>query len=134
LNRISREKLLAECNRVMQDYEDAEEAQRREREAAANQPDGDGFVTVTSNSVGLEGGKRELEKDQIAGADGKRRRNAQKRNRNKKESIGASELQDFYRFQRKETRKRTLQDLRQQFEEDLKRVQKMKEERQYKPF
>lgn len=133
LRRISREKLLAECNQVMQEYEDAEETQRQAREDAANEPDEDGFMTVTSKSVGLEGGKRELEKDQGAGA-GKRRRNAKERNRKKKESIGATELEDFYRFQRKETRKRTLQDLRLQFEEDLKKVKKMKDDRQYKPF
>ena len=133
LHRISRDKLLAECNRVMQDYEDAEQAQQLAREAAANEPDEDGFVTVTSTSVGLEGGKRDLEKDG-GGPGGKRRRNANKRSRKKKEGIGATELEDFYRFQRKETRKRTLQDLRLQFEEDLKKVKKMKEDRQYKPF
>lgn len=129
--RLDRNDLLAKCNEVMEEYEDSEEAQREAREAAANQPDEDGFVTVTSKSVGVESGKQLLEKE--PGASGKRRR-SQKRNRKKKESVGATELQDFYRFQRKETRKRTLQDLRLQFEEDLKKVKKMKEEQQYKPF
>jgi len=129
--RLDREVLLEKCNEVMEDYEDSEEAQRLAREAAANQPDEDGFVTVVASSKGVDGGKQQLEKDQ--GAPGKRRRN-QKRNRKKKDSIGATELQDFYRFQRKETRKRTLQDLRLQFEEDLKKVKKMKDEQQYKPF
>ena len=129
---LSRENLLEQCNEVMQEYEEAEEAQRLAREAAANEPDEDGFITVTSKSVGVEGGKNELEKDK--GAAGKRRRSANKRNRKKKDSVGATELQDFYRFQRKETRKRTLQDLRKQFEEDLKKVKKMKDNHEYKPF
>jgi ribosomal RNA-processing protein 7 len=122
-----RQKLLDKCNEIMQDYEDAEEAQRLDREAAANQPDEDGFISVTSKSIGLEESKEKLEKDKTG-------RRHQKRNRKKKESTGATELQDFYRFQRKETRKRTLQDLRKQFEEDLKKVKKMKEERKYAPF
>ena len=69
-------------------------------------------------------------------ADGKKVRRVKKTilRKKKKESTGASELQDFYRFQRKETRKRNVQDLREKFEEDLKKVKKMKEERQYKPF
>ena len=127
-DRCQRQRLLDKCNEIMQQYEDAEEAQRREREAASNQPDEDGFIQVTSKSVGLDESKQKLEKDNKKG-----RRN-QKRNRKKKETTGASELQDFYRFQRKETRKRTLQDLRKQFEEDLKKVKKMKEENRFQPF
>lgn len=129
---LSRDKLLEHCNIVMQAYEDAEEEQRLARKASADQPDEDGFITVTSKSVGVEAGKDVLEKDK--GATEKRRRDANKRNRKKKESVGASELEDFYRFQRKETRKRTLQELRKQFEEDLNKVKKMKENHEYKPF
>ncbi|CAB9515881.1 Inherit from NOG: ribosomal RNA processing 7 homolog A (Saccharomyces cerevisiae) [Seminavis robusta] len=129
--RLDRAKLLAKCNEVMQEYEDKEEEQRLSREEAANQPDDDGFITVTSKSVGVESGKHQLEKDKGAPPSGRRQH---KRNRKKKQGIGATELQDFYRFQRKETRKRTLQDLRLQFEEDLKKVKKMKDEKQYKPF
>jgi len=134
LSRISRDKLLEECNLVMQEYEEAEIEQRLAREAAENEPDEDGFITVTSNSVGVEGGKNELEKSQGQSTAALRRKNGQKRNRKKKDVNGASELQDFYRFQRKETRKRTLQDLRKQFEQDLERVKKMKEDQKYKPF
>ena len=131
LNAISdRKALLDECNTVMQNYEDAEEAQRLEREGAANQPDDDGFVTVSySNAVGSQ---VELE-ESAAGATPSRRK-GNKRSRKKKEGVGSKELEDFYRFQRRENKKRTLEDLRAQFEEDLRRVKRMKEDRHYKPF
>ena len=52
----------------------------------------------------------------------------------KKKFSGADELHDFYRFQRRDNRKRNLEDLRKQFEEDLRRVKRMKQEKQYRPF
>jgi ribosomal RNA-processing protein 7 len=129
---VSRAELLEECNVVMQDYEDAEEAKRREQEVAKSQPDGDGFVTVSySNAVGS---KTQLEES--ATATTPNRRNGNKRSRKRKEQISAGnqELQDFYRFQRRDNRKRSLADLRTQFEEDLQKVKRMKEERHYRPF
>ena len=125
---LSREKLLEECNAVMQTYEDAEEASRRAKEAAKTQTDEDGFITVTY-STAVES-KSDLEESTI----GTSRRRGNKRSRKRKQSTGASELQDFYRFQRKENRKRSLEDLRKQFDEDLKKVKRLKDERQYRPF
>jgi ribosomal RNA-processing protein 7 len=122
----SRESLLGECNAVMEQFEDSEEADRRQREASKNQPDEDGFVTVSHASQSV-GSKRELE-------EGGGRKKGTKRVRKKKKASGASELPDFYRFQMKESRKQSLQDLRKRFEQDLAKVQKMKEERQYRPF
>jgi ribosomal RNA-processing protein 7 len=43
----SRPALLEECNRVMREFEQDEEDQRLAREAASNEPDEDGFVTVS---------------------------------------------------------------------------------------
>lgn len=122
---VSRESLLEECNAVMEQFEDSEEADRRQREASKNQPDEDGFVTVSHASQSV-GSKRELEEGG--------RKKGTKRIRKKKKVSGASELPDFYRFQMKESRKQSLQDLRKRFEQDLAKVQKMKEERQYRPF
>ena len=121
---VPREQLLEECNQIMEDYEEAEERERLAREAAANEPDEDGFVTVRHTTTP----KHELEGEPTGGRKKKQRR------RNKKESIGASELSDFYRFQTKEKRKQSLQELRQRFEEDLAKVKKMKEEKLYRPF
>ena len=122
---------MEECNRVMTEYEEAEEAKRRAQEAAKAQPDDDGFVTVSYSTA--VGSKAELEQSMTATTPS-RRRSGNKRSRNNKKNIGSSELKDFYRFQRRENRKRTMDDLRQQFEEDLKRVKRMKEEKQYRPF
>ena len=128
LHRLSRAALLEECNAVMQEFEDKEEEDRATRAAAASEPDEDGFVTVSYTSQ--IGSKRELEESAV----GQRRRKGQKRSRKKKQGSGASELPDFYRFQTKEKRKRSLQDLRRQFEDDLAKVKKMKEDRQCRPF
>jgi ribosomal RNA-processing protein 7 len=125
---LSRSRLLAECNQVMQDYEDAEEESRRAREVAKSQPDVDGFIAV--NYTEAVGDRAELEQVTT----GALRRKGNKRSRNKKTGTGAEELDDFYRFQRKENRKRTLEDLRKQFEDDLHKVKRLKEERQYRPF
>lgn len=130
---LDRDKLMDECNAVMQEYEDAEEQDRRTREADANQPDEDGFVTVSYSSQ--VGSKRELEVDRRSTvATDQRQRRGHKRSRKKKDANGSSELTDFYRFQTKVNRKKSVQELRERFEQDLARVQRMKEERQYKPF
>lgn len=126
---LSRSALLEECNAVMESFEDVEEADRHAREAAGNEPDDDGFVTVSYSSQAV-GSKRELER----GVASHNRRKATKRSRKKKKGIGSSELPDFYRFQMKESRKKSLHELRKRFEEDLAKVKKMKEEKQYRPF
>ena len=126
----SRSKLMEECNAVMQAYEDAEEAKRRAQDAAKAEPDDDGFVTVSySNAVGSK-----IEFEQSATATTPSRRKGNKRSRKKKEAVGSGELQDFYRFQRSDNRKRTMQDLRRQFEEDVRKVKRLKEEKEYRPF
>jgi ribosomal RNA-processing protein 7 len=127
---LSRSRLLEECNAVMQAYEAAEEAKRRAQEAARSQPDDDGFVTVSYSSA--VGSKEELEESMTATTPSRRKGN--KRSRKKKQAVGSQELPDFYRFQRKETRKRTMEELRKQFDEDLKKVKRRKDEKQYRPF
>eukprot|EP00536_Pseudo-nitzschia_multiseries_P002236 jgi/Psemu1/283583/fgenesh1_pg.30_\ len=128
----NRARLLEECNAVMEAYEDAEEAKRRAREAARAEPDDDGFVTVSYSGSSNVGSKIEFE--QSATATTPSRRKGNKRTRKKKEAAGAGELTDFYRFQRADTRKRTMQDLRRQFEEDVRKVKRLKEEKEYRPF
>ena len=127
---LSRSRLLEECNTVMQEYEEAEEAKRRAQEAARSQPDDDGFVTVSYSTA--VGSKEELEESMTATTPSRRKGN--KRSRKKKQAVGSQELQDFYRFQRKENQKRTMEELRKQFDEDLKKVKRRKEEKQYRPF
>jgi ribosomal RNA-processing protein 7 len=126
----SRAQLLEECNSVMQAYEDAEEAKRLAHEAHKAQPDDDGFVTVSySKAVGSK-----VDFEESATATTPSRRKGNKRSRKKKEAAGSTELQDFYRFQRADNRKRTMEDLRRKFEEDVRKVKRLKEEKQYRPF
>ncbi|KAL3906702.1 MAG: hypothetical protein SGARI_003880, partial [Bacillariaceae sp.] len=125
LQLLSRSRLMEECNKVMTAYEEAEDTKRRQQVAANAQPDDDGFVTVSYAAA--VGSKAELEQSMTATTPSRRKGN--KRSRKKKEAIGSTELKDFYRFQRRENRKRTMDDLRKQFEEDLKRVKRLKEEK-----
>jgi ribosomal RNA-processing protein 7 len=128
LLRLSRDALMEECNTVMEDFENAEEADRSARESAANEPDEDGFVTVSYTSQ--VGSKRELEET----ATGQRRRRGQQKRARKKTNDGAKEQENFYRFQSKEKRKESLQELRRRFEDDLAKVKQMKEDQKYRPF
>jgi len=126
----NRSKLMDECNAVMEAYENAEEAKLKAQEIAKSEPDSNGFVTVSySNAVGSK-----VELEQSITATTPSRRNGNKRSRKKKDAIGTLELKDFYRFQRKDNRKRTMEDLRRQFEEDVKKVKRLKEEKEYRPF
>lgn len=155
--------LLHECNQVISQFETAEEAQKSKRAAILSQPDEDGFVTVSySNAVGskrdLDDSENANLMDMGNGVDGGesweeapqlqlnsqsqqliRRKMGGRSRKRKKDSdngvvSGASELQDFYRFQMRETRKKHMEELRQQFQDDLKEVQKMKKQKRYRPF
>ena len=85
------------------------EMRRREQARKAQEPDDDGFVTVTSgpklNSVAREDEAKELLE------------------RQKKKEEG---LEDFYRFQSREKRKERQQQLLKGFGEDRKKLDEMK--------
>jgi ribosomal RNA-processing protein 7 len=125
---ISRQKLMQMCNDAMASFESEEEEAARRAKLASDQPDEDGFVTVSHKSTPSFGAANDMEEDLH------HRRKAGKRNRKRKGGSGADELSDFYRFQMKESRKKEAQDLKKRFEEDLAKVKKMKEERAYRPF
>jgi len=59
-----------------------------------------------------------------------------KRARSAKENLvkGSDELKDFFRFQMRESKKRGMEELKTRFEDDLKRVKRMKEQMMYRPF
>lgn len=126
---ISRQKLMQMCNDAMASFESEEAEAEQRAKMAADQPDEDGFITVSHKSTPSFGVANDLEENHH------RRGKAGKRNRKRKiGSTGADELSDFYRFQLKERRKEEVQDLKKRFEEDLEKVKKMKEERAYRPF
>lgn len=71
-------------------------------------PDEDGFITVTRRN-----------RDDVT--------HVQKKNK-------AANLEDFYRFQKREKREKKLEELRRKFEEDKIKVERAKEARKFKPF
>ena len=127
---ISRSKLMQMCNEAMAAFETQETLQEENAKRLAEEPDEDGFITVTSKSSTPSFGiTNDLEEEVYT------RRGKSGRNRKRKAGgSGADELSDFYRFQLKEQRKKEVIDLKQRFEEDLKKVKQMKEERKFRPF
>ena len=103
---MSRQQLMQLCNETMAAYEDQEAEAERRAKLAAEQPDEDGFITVTHGTTPSFGAANDFEEEKH----GAHRRKAGKRSR-KRKATGADELQDFYRFQMKETRKKAKEPL-----------------------
>ncbi|KAL7489614.1 hypothetical protein ACHAW6_015288 [Cyclotella cf. meneghiniana] len=131
---IPRQKLMELCNDAMSAYEHTEAEAERRAKRLAEQPDEDGFITVTHGSATPSFGvANDLEQQQHE--TGKRGKGS-KRNRKRKADnrSGAGTFSDFYKFQWKESKKKEMQDLKARFEQDLEKVKKMKEERAFRPF
>lgn len=94
---------------------------RREKEATElakrlrNEPDEDGFVTVTRGGRAAPAGRNEAEEA--------------KRKMVEKDEKKKSEMKDFYRFQLRERRKAEQAALLRSFEEDKRKVNAMREKR-----
>eukprot|EP00804_Cyclotella_cryptica_P011156 CCRYP_007700-RA/>CCRYP_007700-RA protein AED:0.02 eAED:0.02 QI:536/1/1/1/0/0/2/91/228 len=131
---IPRQKLMELCNEAMSAYEHTEAEAERRAKQLAEQPDEDGFITVThGSSTPSFGAANDLEQQHHeVGKRGK----GSKRNRKRKADnrSGTGEFSDFYKFQWKELKKKEMQDLKARFEKDLEKVKKMKEERAFRPF
>ena len=101
--------LLRTVNDYMVVFTQVAEARKREESRKAQEPDEDGFVTVTSgpklNSVAHEDETRELVERQKKKAEG---------------------LEDFYRFQSREKRKERQNELLKKFGEDRKKLDEVK--------
>ena len=131
---IPRELLKQVCNEIMDKYETIEEDMKEKQKGANSNLDEDGFLTVYhSAAVGDKAGM-EVSKPGVNHEGGRRKAMKRSRNISKKKMKGSDELKDFYRFQMKEGRKRNVEALREKFQEDLRKVKKMKEDRQYRPF
>ena len=92
----------------MEEYEEREDAKCLARTQALDVPDDDGFVTVTYPSQ--VGSKCKLEESVTI--TNRCKGSKQSQHSTKKEVTGASELDDFCRFQQKDTRRRTVEELR----------------------
>lgn len=110
-------KMQVEIDSYIANYD--EKKQLAEEESKNQEPDDDGWVTVTKKSQGTE--KKESIFNRI-----------EEKEREKK---GRKELKDFYRFQMKESKAKQLVQLRQRFEEDKKKVEILRNsKRRFKPF
>ncbi|KAJ7527391.1 hypothetical protein O6H91_16G051700 [Diphasiastrum complanatum] len=108
------------------EYEVHEEQAKKEREAAAANDEGwtlvvnkGGRKKVTDSESGIKVGAVAISK-------------AEKQNEKKKSNEQAT--LNFYRFQRREGRRNEVLELQKRFEEDKKRIAKMKAARKFRPF
>jgi len=138
---LTRDTLKNICNNIMEKYEQAETEALRKQQDAMKQPDKDGFITVSySTNVGdaiqfeQNGKLGSTGGGGGSGAGGGRRKRERTRSAKKNVLKGSDELPDFYRFQLKENKKRSLEELKHRFQEDLKRVKQMKDEKMFRPF
>jgi len=120
-NMIDKEKLEQETNEFMFNYDTKKLEYQKRLETLSSAPDSDGWITVTK-------GKK------AAGGIGV----ANKLNRESLNKLIAKEKQkqkaDFYRFQRTAQTNTHIQELRKRFEEDKKRIEKLKQGRKFRPF
>ncbi|KAL8698544.1 MAG: hypothetical protein Q9201_006513 [Fulgogasparrea decipioides] len=107
----NRNQLLESVNTYMTEYAAREAAQARTQARQRQVPDEEGFITVT------RGGRTDPARQEAA------QQLAEKQKEKKKG------LEDFYRFQTREKKKAKAAELLKKFEEDKKKVRRMKEGR-----
>lgn len=83
--------------------------------------DVDGFVTVTYSKRKRGGDKGAVSQEAAAKRQGRKKRKKY-------------ELVNFYSFQMREAKREQLAKLREKFEEDKARIEKMKASRKFRPF
>ncbi|KAI9848299.1 MAG: Ribosomal RNA-processing protein 7 [Sclerophora amabilis] len=110
----SRHALQSMVDVYMTRYAQLEAERVRQAARLRQEPDDDGFVTVTRG--GRAGPARQEEAQQAV-------------ERESKKQKGTTDLKDFYRFQVREERKRKQVDLVKKFEEDKRKVGEMKRQR-----
>eukprot|EP01134_Creolimax_fragrantissima_P007638 CFRG7638T1 len=103
-----------EATIAMQRFDELQEKRKAMRQAAKNQPDDDGWVTVSY-------GKRANRENELA---------EEERLRKKKKK----DMSNLYKWQQREQRRDQIADLRQKFEEDKQKIQLLKMQRKFKPY
>jgi len=111
----SRNELLSSVDSYMTAYARMEEARSREEAKKRQQPDEDGFITVTKGARG--GVVRKEDAKQL----GEKQR---EKDRNKHKEMG-----NFYRFQMREMRKEQQGELMRKFDDDKRRLDEMRKRR-----
>merc|ERR1711933_654165 len=128
LSQISQTVLKTSCNEMMKIYDDIEEKRKRQNNET-NQLDSEGFTKVSHFKE-----INNMEEQYVLGEAAKtsHHRRGIKRSRNKRNISKGSDIhKDFYRFQRKERKKKIFEELQSQFQEDLRKVAQMKEKNSF---
>lgn len=95
----------------MKAFANKEASEARSRARQRQEPDADGFITVT------RGGRTNPARQEVAQEQAEKQKDKQKG------------LDDFYRFQSREKRKQKANELVRKFEEDKEKIRKMREKR-----
>lgn len=119
-NFVDAKKLNSEIDEFMLNYDEEKEKKEKEEEEKLNQPDEDGWVTVTPKS----------RKSNLAFTE----KNIEKMKSKQKKKRQQMQLVNFYSFQMKESKKEYIAQLRKKFDEDKKKIEAMKQTRKFKPF
>jgi len=90
-------------------FNSAESARMLSLKRLRSEPDEDGFITVTRRN-----------RDDAAVVEKKQNR--------------AVDLEDFYKFQKREKQAKKMEELKRKFEEDKIKMERAKEARKFKPF
>ncbi|KAJ3025345.1 UNVERIFIED_CONTAM: hypothetical protein HDU68_007232 [Siphonaria sp. JEL0065] len=108
------------ADRYMKQYDDMHNEKQRELARRRAEPDEDGFILVGAHKQVKKVDPMDQDKNK-EGGDGKKMKK-------KLERV------DFYRFQMRESKRNQLVELRNKFEEDKKRIEKLKATRKFKPY
>ncbi|RNA33210.1 ribosomal RNA-processing 7 -like protein [Brachionus plicatilis] len=119
-NFVDAKLLNKEIDDFMKSYDADQEKKEKEELENLNQPDEDGWITVTTKSRKSNKTFTEKNIEKIKTKQTKKRQKMQ--------------LINFYSFQIKESKKEYIAQLRTKFEEDKKRIEAMKQSRKFKPF
>ena len=92
-------------------FANKEASEARSRARQRQEPDADGFITVT------RGGRTNPARQEVAQEQAEKQKDKQRG------------LEDFYRFQSREKRKQKASELVKKFEEDKEKIRKMRERR-----
>ncbi|KAL1918593.1 uncharacterized protein VTP21DRAFT_2615 [Calcarisporiella thermophila] len=114
--------LQSQVDAFMKKFTEDEYEKERKLAELHNQPDEDGFITVTRKS------RRNTNTDGTVTVTAARPEEIKDLKPKKKE------LKDFYRFQIREAKRDQLVQLRKKFEEDKKRIESLKANRRFKPY
>ncbi|KAI8871941.1 hypothetical protein GQ42DRAFT_103060, partial [Ramicandelaber brevisporus] len=116
--RPATELLQRDADTAIKAYNEAVAEQQRQLAEVAAEPDDDGFTLVTRRGTGGA-----TKHGTVTDASGTTKKAKKKK-----------ELDNFYRFQVRESKREKLVQLRSKFEEDKKRIAALKESRKFKPF